>query len=368
MSNRRTTGQARLWAGGIGVAVAAAAVIGMGTAHADTPDDVLGQAVTVINEGDTLLATAPTADLGTESADLLSRQENLGGLDSDLNQLASLQDQLTPTDQTFLASADEQFVSAAQNVLSADQAFVAADQAGELSGSGGSLTDLTVLYADLGLISADFNVTGDEIIAALTGGVDPSSAADVASTLDPAAVAAAPTTPADLLSEATTNYTDANQLLADLPSGPSGADYAQDVATEIQVQDKLLQGIANVGSAESALSSYDNGVLADFLNPGFTSVDQGWDQVSEAALNADQALESAAATGSATDVTTAVLGLIGPEYQAIGPALQSDFIDVAAHLLTGGDFTSAADLAAGVDPVSALDPGIFADLLSSIGL
>ena len=44
MSSRRTTGQARLWAGGIGMAAAAAAMIGMGTAHADTADEVLGQA------------------------------------------------------------------------------------------------------------------------------------------------------------------------------------------------------------------------------------------------------------------------------------------------------------------------------------
>jgi hypothetical protein len=130
----------------------------------------------------------------------------------------------------------------------------------------------------------------------------------------------------------------------------------------------LLQDIGNVGSAESATSSYDNGVLSDLLNPLFTSVDQGWDQVSEAALNADQALESAVATGSATDETTAVLGLLGPEYQAIGPDFQSAFIDLGAHFLTGGDFTSAADVAAVVDPASALDPSIFADLLSSIGL
>ena len=44
MGSRRTTGQARLWAGGIGMAAAAAAMIGMGTAHADTADEVLGQA------------------------------------------------------------------------------------------------------------------------------------------------------------------------------------------------------------------------------------------------------------------------------------------------------------------------------------
>jgi hypothetical protein len=182
MSNRRIAG----WVGGIGMA---AAMIGMAAAHADTPDDVLGQAITVINEGDTLLATAPTADLGTESAGLLSRQENLGTLDSDLNQLASLQDQFNPTDQTFLAAADEQYVSAAQNVLSADQAFLAADQAGELTGNGGNLTDLTVIDADLGLLSADFNTVGATLFALFTGGLDTSSAGDLAAGLDPATAA-----------------------------------------------------------------------------------------------------------------------------------------------------------------------------------
>jgi len=195
MSNRRT----RRWAGGIGMAAAAATMIGMGTAHADTPDDVLGQAIAVINEGDALLATAPTADLGTESAGLLSRQENLGGLDSDLNQLASLQDQLNPTDQTFLASVDEQYVTAAQNALSADQTFLATDQAGDLTGSGGNLTDLTVIYADLGLLSADFNTVGASLFALLTGGLDTSSAADLAAGLDPA-TAVDPSIFADLFS------------------------------------------------------------------------------------------------------------------------------------------------------------------------
>jgi hypothetical protein len=44
ISNRRTVRRVRQWSTGVGLAAAAAAVIGMGTAHADTPDDVLGQA------------------------------------------------------------------------------------------------------------------------------------------------------------------------------------------------------------------------------------------------------------------------------------------------------------------------------------
>ncbi|WP_343577232.1 PE-PPE domain-containing protein [Mycobacterium sp.] len=180
-----------------------------------------------------------------------------------------------------------------------------------------------------------------------------------------AAVSAATTDPSGLLSDAATNYADSNQLLGEL-SGSASA-YAPAIATQIQFQDGALQDIANVGSAESALSSYDNGVLADVVNPLFTSVDQGWEQASEAALNADKAVESAIATGSSTDIASAFLGIAGPEYQAIGPDLQSAFVDLAAHFLTGGDFTSATDLAAGAGSVSALDPSLFADLLSSIG-
>ena len=41
-SNRRTSCRVRQWSTGAGL-LAAAAMIGMGTAHADTPDDVIGQ-------------------------------------------------------------------------------------------------------------------------------------------------------------------------------------------------------------------------------------------------------------------------------------------------------------------------------------
>ena len=357
ISSHRTVRCVRQWSSGAGLAAAAAAMIGMGTAHADTPDDEIGQAISDLNQGGAVLATADTADLGTRSAGVLAAQESIPtSVGPGLTQLETLQDGLSSGDQTYLANADEQLVTAAQNLISGDQAFVAADQAGQLTGNGFLPADLPPIEDSFGLFSAEWHALGATFAAI----VDPSIGTDSA-----AAASSAGADPATLLSEATTNYTDANQLLAALPSG---GDYAPNVATEIQFQDMLLPAIGNVGLAESALSSYDNGVLSDLLNPGFTSLDQGWDKVSEAALNADQALESAVATGSAADETTAVLGLIGPEYQALGPALQSEFIDVAAHLLTGGDFTSVADLAAGVDPVSALDPSIFADLLSSIGL
>src|ERR1700691_390221 len=48
-SNRRTNCRVRQWSTGAGLA--AAVVIGMGTAHADTPDDVIGQTLAAASSG-----------------------------------------------------------------------------------------------------------------------------------------------------------------------------------------------------------------------------------------------------------------------------------------------------------------------------
>jgi hypothetical protein len=165
-----------------------------------TPDDVIGQAITDLNQGTAVLDTASTTDLGTRSADLLSAQEGLPSqIDVDLTQLASLQDQLSANDQTFVAGVDEQMVSAAQNILTADQAFVAADQAGDLSSSGFTSADWSLAGADFNFLGAFLEADGASIFAALTGGFDPSSVADLAASLDPAAVVD-PSIFADLLS------------------------------------------------------------------------------------------------------------------------------------------------------------------------
>lgn len=357
MSNHPTTRYTRLSAGGIGLAAAAAAMIGLSTAHADTPDDVIGQAITELNQGNVVLEAASTADLSARQADTLATQEGFSTqVDPLLNQLNSLQDSLPAADQNFLGGVDEQLVTAAQNVVSADQAFVAVDQAGELSSNSFLPIDLTLLEADLG-------VPGAAIYADLAGLValfDP----DIATLGAASASAIADTTPADLLSDATTNYTDASQVLSELPTSSFG-EYAPALASAIQFDGDMLQGIANAGSAESALSSYDNGVLSEFLNPLFISVAQSWDQASQAALTADQAVESVSGTGSTADIADALIGISGPEYEALGPAIQAEFIDLGAHFLTGGDFTA---IGAAVDPVSAIDPSMFADLVSSIGL
>jgi hypothetical protein len=220
---------------------------------------------------------------------------------------------------------------------------------------------LDLVYADVfqflpATLNSEFTTlfVGFPNVEPITVPTDVAASADSAATL-PSVVTG--TTPADLLSDATTNYTDANQFLGEIPSGEFAS-----ASSAIFNQGVDIQDIASLGISENALSSYDNGVLADFLTPLFSSVNQGWDQASEAALTADQALETAVAGGSVTDITSALTGLIEPSYQAFGPDVTSNLIDLGAHFLTGVDpFT------AGIDSVSAVDPGIIADALSSIG-
>ncbi|HYX99667.1 MAG TPA: hypothetical protein VE908_08985 [Mycobacterium sp.] len=180
--------------------IASAAATDPATSASATPDEVIGQAIADLNQGTAVLDAAPTADLSARQAETLANSENLNTeLVSPLSQMATLQDEFSAADQTYLANADEQFVTAAANMLSADQAFVAADQAGELSGSGFNSTDLTLIDGALGLLRADFNVGGAELFALFTGGLDPSSAADLAASLDPA-TAIDPSIFADVLS------------------------------------------------------------------------------------------------------------------------------------------------------------------------
>ena len=350
-STHRRTHRVRQWSTGA-VLAASTVVLGMGTAGADTPDDVIGQTIAELNQGNVVLDAASTADLSTRQADALVEQTTLSTqTDPILLQLEALQGNLPDGDQTLLGSVDEQLITAAQNVVSADQAFVAADQAGELGSNSFLSVDLTTFEADLGLGGALLNADFESFLTLFDPGFATAGAASAA------AITAA--TPAELLSQASTDYTEANQVLTAIPDDPGFTSFTGEVIAQ---QDMDLHDIAQLATSETALSSYDNGVLTELLNPIFTSVNQGWDQASEAALNASQALQTAVASGSETAIDTAIFGEIGPNFDSFGPGLSSTFIDLGAHFLTGLD-----PISAGVDTASAIDPGIVADLLSSIG-
>lgn len=160
-----------------------------------------------------------------------------------------------------------------------------------------------------------------------TGGVTAGSAIDTA----PPIITGYPL---ELLHDASGNLTEANQVL-------SGA--AADVAGMTQqtaAQNIALDEIASLYTAESSLSSYDNGAFADLLNPWLATVDQGWAQGTEALLSADQAVAAAVTAG--TGVETAVFGVFGADFQLAGDMLNdipiefvAGFVDPAAFLSGG---------------------------------
>jgi hypothetical protein len=139
MSNRHRN---RLWGVGVGMAAAAAAMIGMGTAHADTPDDVLGQADQDLIQAVDALQQAPTTGLDSDELGIITGQESqLYNMEGLVTNLESLQDRLPVADQAGLADVDQGVLNADQQVLESAQAFVSADQAGDLATSSGALTE-----------------------------------------------------------------------------------------------------------------------------------------------------------------------------------------------------------------------------------
>jgi hypothetical protein len=134
--------------------------------------------------------------------------------------------------------------------------------------------------------------------------------------------------PQELLNDAANNLDSANEVLSAGPSDISG------MLLQPDAQSNALSEIAFLSTAESSLSSYDNGAFADLLNPWFNSVDQGWDQATEALLSADKAVETAVAAGSGVDA--AVLGVFGADFQLIGDMVNSLPIDFASEFTSFG--------------------------------
>jgi hypothetical protein len=168
-SNRRTTRRARLGAGGICMAAAAAAMIGVGTAHADTPDDVIGQADQDLIQAVDALQQAPTAGLDSQELSIITGQESqLYNMEGLLTNLESQQDGLPVADQAGLADVDQGLLNADQQMLDGVQAFVSADQAGDLATSSGALTaNLDLLDPALATLGPLYDTLFDSIGAQL---------------------------------------------------------------------------------------------------------------------------------------------------------------------------------------------------------
>jgi hypothetical protein len=181
------------------------------------------------------------------------------------------------------------------------------------------------------------------------------------------------TSPLDLLGDAQSALTDANQALGQIDvSGLTGdeAGVGPSITTLIDTQDHALTILDKLDSAESAILSFDNGSLSNFVSPLLTNLDQQWYQTTEALLSADQSIAGAVSGGSFADILTAQFEALTPDAQLIGDAFQSLPTEWIGSLFGAGSSATeaASDLASSLDPATVLDPSIFADVLSSIGL
>lgn len=133
-------------------------------------------------------------------------------------------------------------------------------------------------------------------------------------------------TPADLLGDAQTELTYANQVLngIDVPVEPPGT-----VVGQLAQQEFALDNLSHLQSAEAVISSHD-GALSGLVNQlFFTPLDQGWYNTSEAVLNADQALAAAVASGSGLEA--AQFALLTPDLQLLDYAFDSANVEEIAN-------------------------------------
>jgi hypothetical protein len=168
-SHPRTARHPRRWGVGIGVTGAvAAAMIGLAStpsARADTPDDVLDQAIQDLAQATQVLEQAPTASLDVQQLAALTPEENLIATSQSFTSvLEADQAELPAADQAGLADVDQSLLQADHGLLEAAQGFVAADQAGDLASFASALpTNLATLDADFGFLGAAINVVGAEL-------------------------------------------------------------------------------------------------------------------------------------------------------------------------------------------------------------
>ena len=163
-SNPRTARHPRGW--GVGVVTGAAltaAVIGLAgtpSARADTPEDVLGQALQDLAQADQVLEDAPQTSLDAHFIATLTPLEDLiANTQSFTTSLEADQADLPGVDQTGLADVDLGVLHADQEVLEAANGFLAADQAGDLSSwASGLPTEFATLNAELAAAGAALDV------------------------------------------------------------------------------------------------------------------------------------------------------------------------------------------------------------------
>jgi hypothetical protein len=362
MSNRRT-----LWAGGIGMA-AAAAVIGMGTAHADdtSPLDLLGDAQSALTDANQVLGqidvsglTGDEAGVGPGITTLIDTQDHaltaLDKLDSAESAILSVDNgSLSNFISPLFTNLDQQWYQTTEALLSADQSIAGAV-------SGGSFADiLAAQFAALGpdaqLVSDSFQSLPTDWIGSLFGAG--SSATEAASDLTSSAAA----TPDDVIGQA---ITDLNQGTTVLDTA-STADLSTESTKLLSIQEGLPAQLdpilTQTASLQDQLTPTDQTLLA-LLDEQLVSAAQNVGTADQAFVAADQAGELSGSGLNLTDLTA-----LGDDLNLVGAGIDVSIAGLLADLTGGLATSSATDLASSLDPATVVDPSIFTDLLSSIGL
>lgn len=133
---------------------------------------------------------------------------------------------------------------------------------------------------------------------------------------------------ADLLGQAATNFTDAEQAFAGIPT----TDLPDLVLHQTNLSNTGLIDVTGLGEAENGILSYDNGELAGLVTPWFSDLDQNWVQASDAVLNANTALVTSITDG--TGQGAAELGLFAPDLQVMSDQFLTGLIDQSAYFLS----------------------------------
>ncbi|MBS9536224.1 hypothetical protein KIH27_21815 [Mycobacterium sp. M1] len=157
--------------------------------------------------------------------------------------------------------------------------------------------------------------------------------------------------PADLLTTATTNFTDAGNVFSGVDVSGLSGQVQQNATALIDSQTKIVGSVVNylddhVGPAESAISAHSGSLssLADqlFLDP----LNQQWIDAGEALLNAGHAFDTAVTDGSTADMGSALLQTFGVDLFQIVPTI----FESIPVLSLGGVLGDAAGDAAAVTP------------------
>jgi hypothetical protein len=194
------------------------------------------------------------------------------------------------------------------------------------------------------------------------GGFDTTGAASGASSAAATTgEASAAATPGEVIGHAIADLNQGTAVLDAAPTADLSARQADVLADSANLNTELDSPLAQMATLQDGFTAADQTVLAN--------ADEQFVTAAANMLSADQAFVAADQAGdlSGNSFTSADLTLIGGDLGMLSAEFNVAGAELSA-LFTGGlNLSSAADLTSSLGSAAAVDPAIFADLLSSIG-